>query len=70
MKAEVTSTKKLIAVIGDGGLGIFFRTTPNDSTYINVYGIARLEPTSLETLLEQSPHRKPVYEGDEIKLKF
>lgn len=73
MKVELKSSvpvRKLIAVIGDSGVGIFFRAAEG-SIYIDPEGFAKNELSfSLEELIEGSSLRTPVYEGDEVKLIF
>lgn len=65
------SPPKLIAVIGCGETGIFYRTIDNGSVWINESGVVGQSiHKSLETLLREDTTRQPIYEGDVLTITF
>ena len=62
--------KKILAVIGEDGNGIYFRRDKDQSFYLNTYkGTVTPNDFSLETLAA-APRRYAVYEGDSISIDF
>ena len=69
---KTTKERKLMAVIGNNGLGFWFRsaTAPDASYYVNESGVIK-DNLSLEEVLKSSNGlRTPVYEDEEITFKF
>lgn len=71
MEIEKVQDKKgkLVAVIGVDGLGLFMRGEDGKTFYISNYGEIEKNNYDLEDL-SQDPTRTPVYEGEQILLKF
>jgi hypothetical protein len=74
-----TSERKLVAVVGVNGVGIFLPASPEldegfglvwYNTITGKVESCRGPLNSLEGLLAQEKDRQPVYEGDSITLEF
>ncbi|MCA9313391.1 hypothetical protein KDA08_03670 [Candidatus Saccharibacteria bacterium] len=75
MEVEKTEkSKKLVAVIGENGKGFFIRSMEYPATksaFIDSLGrVSTTNADALESLLKTNHLRTPVYEGDEITLRF
>ena len=66
--------KKLKAVIGSSGDGIFFQTRSGQIKYLSLTsGTLSEESTGAKTLEQvflMVPTRQPVYEGDVVQIEF
>lgn len=71
MKIELAQKRKLVAVIGWGGEGLFLPTPSGSIMYLDFSGIktACTPESSLEEVAGMSD-RTPVYEGDTVTIQF
>lgn len=70
-KIKIVSQRRLAAVLGAGGTGLFLRDkTTEKSVYVDLLSNAmREEGLSLESLLDHGG-RTPIYEGDVVEIQF
>ena len=62
--------RKIVAVVGTLGMGLFVPSADGRTVFIDSMGIARVEPKTLRQVLAKSSDRCPVYEGDKITIQF
>jgi hypothetical protein len=71
MYTNPPETRKIVAVQGTCGDGIFLKNTKGRISFVNFHNIvADYSFTSLAEVLRDNSGRKPIYEGDEITIKF
>lgn len=71
VKINAIKKRKLMAVVGDAGAGVFLRGAKDTETYyLSSTGIITSVGVDLDRLLTSDHDRTGIYEGDSVTLTF